>query len=726
MINLSLDQAFLRAKLHIKKNEITEAKKLYQAVLLAFPQNIRAQKELATLNNYKRDDALQTPFEETLKQLINLYNQGQLEAVIEKAHSLTKQYPQAFVIWNILGAANKGLGRIKEASKAFKKVTELNPNYADGFNNLGITLKDQDKLDEAIETYKKALSIKPDYAEVYNNMGNALKYQRKLENAIKSYKRAISLKPDYAEAYYNMGTTLKNQEKLDEAIEAYKRALSIKPDYVEAYTNLGVAFGKQNRLDEAIEAYDKVLLLLPNYVEVYNKKGDILKHQGKLDEAIETYNKALSIKPDHADVYNNIGNVLKDKGKFDESLEVYNKALLFKPDYAEVYNNIGNVLKDKGKFDESLEAYNKALLFKPDYAEAYSNMGLNFKDLGKLEASLEAYDKAIALKPHFAEAHQNKSFTLLNAGRIKDGLEEYEWRFKTEEYMLHKRNFARQLWDGKQSLHNKKILIWSEQGIGDTIRWSWCLSLVAAKAKHCILECQEKLVPLLKRSFPNVEIKPENRSLDAERDEFDFHLPMGSLYRHFINQIKVNSQITSHLVVNPERVSFWKKRLNYLGKGPFVGIGWKSTNTSPNKLPNNAPLCQWGPILKIPDITFINLQYMDFENDINIIEDKLGVKVHNFDDLDHYNNIDDVAALCASLDSVISTKMTVPIISGGVGTPTKVANYRQSSCNNILLNPINSSVDIFEKNIWEPWDNIFNLIAEDIFMLKNKIKNKKL
>ena len=169
-----------------------------------------------------------------------------------------------------------------------------------------------------------------------------------------------------------------------------------------------------------------------------------------------------------------------------------------------------------------------------------------------------------------------------------------------------------------------------------------------------------------------------------------------------------------------------EKRLNFLGKGPYVGIGWKSTNTSPNKLPNNAPLCQWGPILKIPDITFINLQYMDFENDINIIEDKIGVKVHNFDDLDHYNNIDDVAALCASLDSVISTNMTVPIISGGVGTPTKVANYRQSSCNNILLSPINSSVDIFEKNIWEPWDDIFNLIAEDIFMLKNKIKNKKL
>ncbi len=82
MKNLSVDQAFLRAKSHIKKNEIEEAKKLYQAVLLAFPKNIRAQKELAYLSNHEREDPARTQFEDTLKQLINLYNHGQFEAVI--------------------------------------------------------------------------------------------------------------------------------------------------------------------------------------------------------------------------------------------------------------------------------------------------------------------------------------------------------------------------------------------------------------------------------------------------------------------------------------------------------------------------------------------------------------------------------------------------------------------------------------------------------------------
>ena len=161
MEKLSLDKALIRAKSHINKNEISEAKKLYQAVLLAFPQNKRAQEELAVLSYYRQDSATNNPPQETVNQLANLYNQGQLASVVEQAQILIKQYPQAFIIWNFLGAANKGLGQVEKASEAFKKVTELNPNYADGFNNLGVTFKDQRKFDEAIEAYMKALLLKP-------------------------------------------------------------------------------------------------------------------------------------------------------------------------------------------------------------------------------------------------------------------------------------------------------------------------------------------------------------------------------------------------------------------------------------------------------------------------------------------------------------------------------------------------------------------------------------
>ena len=140
------------------------------------------------------------------------------------------------------------------------------------------------------------------------------------------------------------------------------------------------------------------------------------------------------------------------------------------------------------------------------------------------------------------------------------------------------------------------------------------------------------------------------------------------------------------------------------------------------RLPNYASITDWAPIFTTTDLTFINLQYVDFGDDLAEISNKFGVTVHNFDDLDHYNGLDDVAALCAALDVVVSTKITVPLISAGVGTLTKLANWKQSSWNNSLMNPVGPSVDIFEKNTLEPWGSLFHEIAYDIEELKTETR----
>ena len=743
----------MKASSHARKDEVTEAQKLYQAVLVDFPKNIRAQQGLAALNNLKQNSS-----QEVVAQLVNLYNQGQFSAVVEQAQALTKQYPEALAVWNILGVSaaqikmldlaitafqkvtslkpnfadayfNMGValndqGKIEEAIKAYNNALSLKPDFTEAYNNLGNALKDQGKLNEAIEAYNKALSIKPDFTEAYNNLGNALKGQDKLDEAIEAFNKAILLKPNYANAFNNMGNALKDQDKLNEAIEAYNKALSIKPDFTEAYKNLGNALKDQGKLDEAIEAFKNTLLLKPDYTDVYNNLGNTLKDQDKLDEAIEAFNKAILLKPNCEMAYNNMGIAFKYQGKLDEAIEAFKKAILLKPDYAKAYSNIGVILKDQGKLDEAIEAFDKSISLKPDYANTYSNKGATLQDQGKLDEAIEAYNKALSIKPDHADTHNNLSFTLLNSGRLKEGLDENEWRWKTSKFLSQERHFSQPLWDGKNSLNGKRILLWCEQGVGDTIMWSSCLSLVTSQAKHCILECQPKLVPLLKRSFPNIEVKAEDRNLDQQRDDFDFHLPMGSLYKNFIQKISTINKTDAYLVPDPNKVGYWRKRLKSLGNGPYIGISWKSADMDIKRLPNYATISELYPVLKLPDVIYVNLQYTDFANDLTKIKKELGVTIHNFDDLDHFNNIDDVAALCAALDMVVSTKTTVPLISAGVGKLTKLANWRQSPWNNILLNPFGPSVDIFERDTWEPWNNVFNLIAKDIFKItKTAISN---
>jgi tetratricopeptide (TPR) repeat protein len=252
MAKLTTEQTMLRAKSHEKKGEVNQARLLYKTILDTFSNNKRAQQALAALKEPKSvvSNKGTNPPQDQLDALVALYNKGQLSAAVEKAQLLVSDFPSSFLLWNIFGAANKGLGRLAEAEVGFRKAAELNPNYADAHYNMGIALQAQGKLDEAIAAYNKALSIKPDYADAYNNMGVTLQAQGKLDEAIAAYNKALSIKPDYAAAYNNMGVILKAQGKLDEAIAAYNKALSIKPDYADAWSNGADALEKWNKLKE--------------------------------------------------------------------------------------------------------------------------------------------------------------------------------------------------------------------------------------------------------------------------------------------------------------------------------------------------------------------------------------------------------------------------------------------------------------------------------------------
>ena len=135
-----MDQALSKAKSHAKKNESEEAQKLYQAVLQAFPANKRALKGLAALNKPRQSADVKGPPQETLNQLLNLYNQGQLKVVVELATVLTEQYPEAFILWNVLGSAAAQIGNLDQAIFAFEKVNSIKPDYADAYNNMGNAL----------------------------------------------------------------------------------------------------------------------------------------------------------------------------------------------------------------------------------------------------------------------------------------------------------------------------------------------------------------------------------------------------------------------------------------------------------------------------------------------------------------------------------------------------------------------------------------------------------
>ena len=138
-----------------------------------------------------KNSNVQEPPQKQLQSLIDLHTQGQYHDALTQSLKLLDQFPSSIDLYNIIGAASQGLGKVEKAIEAYNKALSIEPNLADAYYNLGNAFKDQGKLEEAIKAYNKGITIKPDFADAYFNMGNVLKDQGKLEEAIVAYKKAL-------------------------------------------------------------------------------------------------------------------------------------------------------------------------------------------------------------------------------------------------------------------------------------------------------------------------------------------------------------------------------------------------------------------------------------------------------------------------------------------------------------------------------------------------------
>ena len=296
MTKLSADRALRKAKSHERNGQMDEAVKLYHSVLAEFPSNIRAKQGLAKLSQPKPGTLVgKNPSDETLNQLIALYNKGQIRTVTQECDRLTKEFPQSFLLWNLLGAANNAQGKLEEAIAAHNKALLIKPDFAEAHNNIGAAFQSQGKFEEASAAYNKALLIKPDYARAHYNLGITLQELGRLEEAVASYRKAIALIPDYAEAHYNLGNTLQELGRSKEAEASYRKTIAFKPDYAEAHSNLGITLRELGRSKDAEASYKKAIALKPDYADAHSNLGVTLQELGKLEDALVQYKKSFEL-----------------------------------------------------------------------------------------------------------------------------------------------------------------------------------------------------------------------------------------------------------------------------------------------------------------------------------------------------------------------------------------------------------------------------------------------
>lgn len=440
--------------------------------------------------------------------------------------------------------------------------------------------------------------------------------------------------------------------------------------------------------DSAKEKLLRVIAAVPRHAEALQLMGSIALIGDNPGEAVDWLERALAVDPRHAIACSNLGLALHRLNRNDEALAQFEKAAALNPGYAEAHSNSGVILNDLGRFSEALAAYDRAIAINPNHAQAHCNRGVALNNLNRQAEAIASYDRAIALKPDYAAAHWNRCLVHLAIGNFSHAWDEYAWRWKKREiteddqgrrpfwYGTRQRRgkhdlphgvpcaFDPPFWDG--SANKDSLLVWPEQGVGEQLLYSSMLNDARARVGKLTLILEQKLHPLFQRSFPKCRIVTFETAI-AENN-FDWQIPLGDLGRFFLDTAEDRlAQRKAYIKADRARTAAIRREIAP-GKQRIVGLSWYSRNAEFGAQ-KTLPLDQLAPLLAIPGLRFVDLQYGDTATARAAMQRKTGVEITHVASVDNWKDIDGLAALVNACDLIVTISNTTAHIAGALGKP---------------------------------------------------------
>ena len=334
-------------------------------------------------------------------QLIALFNAGRHAELETKALALSRRFPDAPFVWNVLGVARLMLDR--DAVSALSRAAELSPTNAEIHSNLGNALRAQGRLAEATDSYQKAVALRPQHAAGYHNLGIVLMEQGRHAEAEASYQQALRCDPAFLPALFNLGLTCKELGRWDDAEAAWRRVVTLAPEHADAHLSLGVLCAERHRLSDAEVSLRCAIALCPQDPKAQVNLALVLRQLGQLPEAEALLRQVLRAHPTHADAWCNLGVVLKDGRRLAEAQTCFERALQVSEGgvFAEAANNLGHLHEVLGRVQAAQDCFRQALVWQPDLLEARDNLlfNLNYQGVAGVDlmlAEAQAYGELVA------------------------------------------------------------------------------------------------------------------------------------------------------------------------------------------------------------------------------------------------------------------------------------------------------------------------------------------
>jgi tetratricopeptide (TPR) repeat protein len=598
---------------------------------------------------------------ESLETAAQHHRAGNLQHAEQVYRQVLEEYPRHPVALYLLGTVFRNTNRHDLAIDYIRQALRIKPDYIEAHNNLGNALAGQGLLGEAAECYQAALRLKPDYSEAHSNLGNVLVDLGKLDEAVYSYQWAVRLNPQFANAQYNLGLVFKKLGKLNEALSCFRQAMRLFPPARKMHDDLRKALAARGKLDEAVANSDEALWVGPDHATGYLKVGDFLLSQGRLDEAAACYRLALRLQPNFSPAVNSLGIALYRQRKLEEAVDCYRQALQLQPDHAEALHSLGLALASQGKLAEAVDCYRQALELQPGYVEARNALGVALDQQGKLDEALACYEEALHLQPDTASAHTNRALLWLLSGNFEQGWPEYEWRWLIPDGPRRPRHPA--LWDGSP-LAGRTILLFPEQGLGDTLQFVRYAPLLHQQGGRVVVECQKPLARIL-TSCPGIA---QLVSRGSELPDADVQAPLLSLPGILGTSLATIPANVPYISTDAELVEHWRRELSGITEFK-IGIAWQGNPGHPLDRYRSFPLEYFAPVARLSRVRLFSLQKGFGTEQITRVEDRFPVT----DLASRLDDFMDTAAVMENLDLIITVDSAVAHLAGALGVPVWVA-----------------------------------------------------
>lgn len=437
-----------------------------------------------------------------------------------------------------------------------------------------------------------------------------------------------------------------------------------------------LALQEKGDLTQAEVLYRQALLLAPERPSVMNNLAAVCFRLEKYAEAMQLCERLLQINPRDLQALLNLGSCQIGLGLTTEALASYESVLEFRPDDVDALNNLGNALVKLQRPNEALAYLQRALAINPRHLDALQNHGNALLALGQPKEALASFKRALALAPLDAAVQYKVAIALLFCQEFELAWSYYTQRFHSPAVRQEMRKdvasidiFASKIiWTG--SALEGQVAIWAEQGIGDHILFSTLIPELVEAGVSFVYEVDRRLLEAYRRAFPKGQFVPQESPLNPALLQAGHALPAGSLpglYRCSKESFTRQPQRLLHAL--PERRAHYRDRMDALGPGLKVAFAWQSTRGGPRGLSKGTALMQFAPLLALPGVHFVDVQYGDTRAERGEVERVHGVRLLHFDEVDYYNDLEEVLAILEACDLLITTSNANAHFAGALGKP---------------------------------------------------------